>query len=420
MSSEKLDFDLTLAKECAVAFAGSSGLGCVVSDTEGNLLAEYGYGCASCEVCSVAGREKSHCVQAQNYGMNESERFGGRYIYYCPAGLTCFVSPILGDVSSAAKITVGPFLMVDVQDYLECEMAEISAQRRENLLDLLQDIPLVTTSRVQQLSTMLFMSVGFLNKVSASNRLMESQASHLIQGQIGSYIFQLKNSDDKTPYPLATEAALLKSIREVNRSEAQRLLNELLGHILFATGRDFEQLKSRILELLTLISRASVEAGVGVEQALMLCHEGRQQITLLHNVEELCHCLSGLTDKMINSVFAYSDTRHANAIHCCTQHIETHYYQKISLEQLADMVYLSPPYLSRIFKQEVGTSFNTYLNEVRISKAKALLMHEDLRLIDISTAVGFEDQSYFTKVFRRVTGVTPMQYRAHNYTANQQ
>ena len=93
------------------------------------------------------------------------------------------------------------------------------------------------------------------------------------------------------------------------------------------------------------------------------------------------------------------------------QYIETHYYEKITLDQLAEMVYLSPAYLSRIFKKETGTTFNDYLIQVRIGKAKNLLHHKDLRVTDIAEAVGFDDQSYFTKVFRRIVGVTPLKYR---------
>ena len=68
------------------------------------------------------------------------------------------------------------------------------------------------------------------------------------------------------------------------------------------------------------------------------------------------------------------------------------------------MVYLSPAYLSRIFKQETGVTFNEYLNRVRVNKAKELLRRRELRMTDISLAVGYEDQSYFTKVFKRVAG----------------
>ena len=75
------------------------------------------------------------------------------------------------------------------------------------------------------------------------------------------------------------------------------------------------------------------------------------------------------------------------------------------------MVYLSPAYLSRIFKQETGVTFNEYLNRVRLNKAKELLRRRELRMTDISLAVGYEDQSYFTKVFKRVAGMLPREYR---------
>jgi len=380
-------FDLTLAKECASAFTGATGLGCTVSDAHGKVLAEYGYGCRSCNLCERAGNPKSHCVQAQNYGMTEAERFGG----------TCFVSPILGELSSAAKITVGPFLMVDRQDYIDCELDKYSGSHLEQIINELDKMPIINPDKVNDLSTLLFMAVGFMNKVSVSNRLIDSQNSDAIQGQITSYIMQLKNEELPPPYPFAIERALLKSITDADKTEAQRLLNEMMGHILFSTGRDFELVKSRILELLTLISRAAIEAGANAEQSLKLCHESRARMASQQNIEELCLWLSDTTNRFMDSVFKYADARHANAIHRCIQF---------------RMVYLSPPYLSRIFKQETGTPFNTYLNEVRVHKAKELLRHEEMKLIDIAEAVGFEDQSYFTKVFKKIVGLTPLHYRA--------
>ena len=75
------------------------------------------------------------------------------------------------------------------------------------------------------------------------------------------------------------------------------------------------------------------------------------------------------------------------------------------------MVYLSPSYLSRIFKKETGYTINEYLIQVRIEKAKRLLHRKDLRVTDVADAVGFDDQSYFTKVFRRMVGTTPLKYK---------
>ena len=405
-------FNLKLAKECASAFSGATGLGCVVSDRGGTSLAEYGYGCVSCRMCALLGQPHSQCVHAQNYSMAEAERFGGKYIYYCPLGLTCFVSPILGELSGCARITAGPLLMVEREDYIDCELTDVPDALRETLVAELEHVPVVEPSRVTQLSMLLFLSVGFMNKVSVSNRMLETQSSDAIQGQVSSYILQLKRESLPPPYPFAAEKAFLKSIHQSDKEEAQRLLNELLGHILFASGQKLEEVKSRICELLALTGRAAIDAGADAGSTLHLCHESRVRIERATGIEEMCLSLSETVKRLMDSVFRYSDLRHAQAIHRCMQYIETHYYEKISLEQLAEMVYLSPPYLSRIFRQETGTAFNDYLNQVRIGKAKALLQYDDLRIADIASAVGFDDQSYFTKVFRRITGTAPLRYRA--------
>ena len=64
-----------------------------------------------------------------------------------------------------------------------------------------------------------------------------------------------------------------------------------------------------------------------------------------------------------------------------------------------------------MFKQETGETFTAYLNRVRIDHSRALLRRKDLRLVDIALMVGFEDQSYFTKVFKKVVGISPLRYR---------
>lgn len=413
MAVEKAAFDLTLAQECAKAFGGASGLGCVISKTDGGILGEYGYGCQRCELCETLGLSRENCVQAQNYGMTEAERFGGKYIYYCPRGLTCFVSPILGEVKSAAKITAGPFLMVERQDFIGCELNGLTDRlpdKASEILRVLDKVPVVSTERIQQLSTLLFMAVGFLNNVSAANRMHTRQRSDAIQGQISGYISQLK-SEEAQPYPLSTEKALLRSIAKTDKEEAHRLLNKLLGHIFFTNGGDFAQTKERLSDLLVLMGRATVDAGANAQLVLRETAERKAEMSAMRDMEALCAWLARQMNDMMDHVFQFTHVRHANAIHRCVQYLEMNYAEKISLEQMAHMVYLSPSYLSRVFAAETGASFNSCLNRIRVEKSKELLLHGGLRIADISGAVGFEDQSYFTKVFKRIVGVTPNQYR---------
>lgn len=85
---------------------------------------------------------------------------------------------------------------------------------------------------------------------------------------------------------------------------------------------------------------------------------------------------------------------------------------KLTLERLADIVYMNPNYLSRFFKVTTGLSLGRFILEVRIEKAKLLLMHDKNRTISsISEEVGFTNIQHFCNTFKRVTGETPAKYR---------
>ena len=407
-------FDLTLAKACAKAFATACEVGCVVSDATGEVKYESGLGCASCGLCRAAGRRPDDCVQAHIYGMTEAARFGGKYIYLCPMGLTCFVSPILGDRAIEAKLTVGPFLMVERQDYISCDLEEqmgLTGETLEQVVEALAPIPYIPTEKVTEMSTLLFMAVSFMNNVSDANRMLETQGSDAIQGQITAYIQQLKNDTEPEPYPFETERALLRAVRQTNRGEAHRLLNELLGHVLFFSGGDLSQIKTRIYELLVLVSRTAIEAGANPEQTLLANNRYFLDISGIRDFDALCQWMAQVTNTLMDSIFDFTGVRHANVIHQSVQYINAHYAEKITLEEMARRVYLSPPYFSRVFKEETGEAFTAYLNRIRIDRSKELLRHKSIRLADIALLVGFEDQSYYSKVFKKLEGITPLRFR---------
>jgi len=99
-----------------------------------------------------------------------------------------------------------------------------------------------------------------------------------------------------------------------------------------------------------------------------------------------------------------------NALRQAQDYLQAHYAEDISLEQLAQMVYLSPFHLSRLFREQLGLPPHTYLNQIRVNRAKNLL-NTGLPLTEVAHAVGFADQSHLTKAFKRVVGVPPGQYR---------
>ena len=91
--------------------------------------------------------------------------------------------------------------------------------------------------------------------------------------------------------------------------------------------------------------------------------------------------------------------------------IDTHYVDEISSGQLAELVGVSVPHFNRLFRRILRLSPMEYVLSLRVQEAQRLLSTTRLPMSEISAAVGFYDQSHFTKRFRKVTGVTPLEYR---------
>lgn len=94
-------------------------------------------------------------------------------------------------------------------------------------------------------------------------------------------------------------------------------------------------------------------------------------------------------------------------------YIERHYASDISLEAIAAASNLSPSRLSSLFRSETGVSVMAYRNELRLVQAAQLLLHSNLRIADIGSRVGYAEQAFFSRIFRKHLGMSPRQYREH-------
>lgn len=93
------------------------------------------------------------------------------------------------------------------------------------------------------------------------------------------------------------------------------------------------------------------------------------------------------------------------------EYIQKHYYENINVSELAEMYYLNDTYLSTLFKEKTGWTLKSYLESVRIEKAKSMLKSRDYTIAYVASAVGYTDPNYFSKVFKRYTDLTPRQFR---------
>lgn len=105
------------------------------------------------------------------------------------------------------------------------------------------------------------------------------------------------------------------------------------------------------------------------------------------------------------------EARQLHAVDRAKVFVSQNYQQDISMEQTAEYVNLSPYYFSKLFKLQTGETFVDYVTRLRIGKAKQMLRIEAFSLKEISYEVGYNDPNYFSRVFKKITGVTPTEYR---------
>jgi two-component system response regulator YesN len=113
----------------------------------------------------------------------------------------------------------------------------------------------------------------------------------------------------------------------------------------------------------------------------------------------------------LSKVLLMHQQKDNNVIFEIAKYIENHYHQDLTLQEIANQFYLSREYISRKFKQEFRVNLSDYLGQIRIDKAKMLLLNPHLRITQISDMVGYKDEKYFSKVFKKLAGISPNEFR---------
>lgn len=116
---------------------------------------------------------------------------------------------------------------------------------------------------------------------------------------------------------------------------------------------------------------------------------------------------------LLEKTFRYEDevSKNATVVDKINEYIHNHYAENIGRTRIAAEFFLTPEYLAKLYKKKTGINLKDYINEYRIEKAKELLMVSDTSISDVAEAVGFDNFSYFSTIFKKITGSTPKEYK---------
>ncbi|KIL41969.1 hypothetical protein SD70_03645 [Gordoniibacillus kamchatkensis] len=203
---------------------------------------------------------------------------------------------------------------------------------------------------------------------------------------------------------------LTQAVLSQHINETASVLRDFFDTLEQAKGLSLGEVRIVFSEIVLSLLLKAKEKGISLpaldkKQAL-------EQIYAAQSLAVLKSWLKRTVDDLLRSA---EEERDGNRyVILAKQHVLGRYSEKITLEDMARQLYIHPAYFSSIFKKETGQNFIDYVNEVRVRKAAELLRNKDCRIKDISAIVGFQNHSYFVKVFKKVIGRNPLGYRSND------
>ena len=345
------------------------------------------------------GNCPNHCrlLSTMLYGCNEARRWQGRYTFYCPIGLV-FTAVSIPDSDRA--MVAGPVVMGELQDTLMDLPEHIDKDPVKNLL-------CCSSQQLRHISSVLELAVcGLRHRPDASfdsNSVSPEETDTVDRQDI-----------PLSPVLLQLENDLRQAVQHQEKGRARELLNQLLRYVYSPHPDQFELIRSRAVQLATMLAKiaAAVESTSGEERIYR--REHIPALKTAQTLEQVDETLARMLHLYVDYAFDFNEIKHSDTVYRAMEYIRSNFGRKITLEEIASYVHLSGSHLSGTFHKETGQTISAYINHVRIEKSKQLLAASQTPIAEVAALCGFEDQSYFSRVFRQGTGVSPKRFREAN------
>ncbi|MDF2608818.1 MAG: response regulator [Lachnospiraceae bacterium] len=363
--------------------------------------------------CDLFGYEKSSgYVMAIEFGQKQHGRIENKI------GAGIQGQKMYGEykkiINSFCNCIVGPVMLNRIIIYVFDASEEENFEQKTRALSLADNI----MSRAAGIYPDIFIGIGrnhsnivdakksyqealfALRIVTKSEEEIESQKNHILH--VDDIIE--KDSSQTNDYEQLIENEIYANITEKNEKLVQVAFEQLFVRINADKNMEFTTIKNLMIGMVVEFDKRwgnvlsdyydTLNEIIRASEDKVLYQIGKRFLN-----DAVSKITSGRQNK-VNSIIKNAD-----------QYIYDHYAEEITLEDIAKEVNLSSYYFSRFYKEETGINFSDKLSGVRIEKAKELLKREDLSIKDVCYMVGYMEPNYFSKIFKKVTGVTASDYK---------
>lgn len=332
--------------------------------------------------------------------------------------LICFIDP--GFLLGVIEVTDHRYVLIGlVSPYIHtrsevlktvCEV--IHPAYLEQFCDRILQQPLISLEKMKDLICVLTRLFG--SEVPYENILYVDQASShkLSESFLDSLLFESHETADYH-VPQDFEQAICAAVEAGDRSMLERaLFSPVQGKIGRMSANELRQSKYSFICLATLVSRSAIQGGLDSETAFSLSDLYCQRADLLTEISKIQNLTFTMLVDFCSKV--HENSKHpavSPVVDKCLRYISIHLHEPITIDLLSQHCGLCGRSLSIHFKKEMNMGITEYIHREKLREAKYLLRHTEHSLADVAAYLNYPSQSYFTQIFKKLTDMTPQQYR---------
>jgi len=207
---------------------------------------------------------------------------------------------------------------------------------------------------------------------------------------------------------------LIEGIKTGNESIVNKRLEDIFESVKSLENIDAQYLKTFYLSIITYINniRLSIAQADNGKKPESINLPGLQDIIAKSGkIDELNYLLKEVSLSIAAKINNYNNKNIKMVLRKAMDYINEHYTEQITLNDVAEKIFVSSCYISRMFKKELGKNFVDYLNGLRMERAKELLKDPKYKTYEIAELVGIPDAHYFSRLFKKYEGLTPTEYK---------
>jgi AraC-like DNA-binding protein len=348
-------------------------------------------------VCRKCKHINSTCIKKWTNGGGISAKLVEPYYYLCPMNYSFVICSNFTAVDDGTVI-IGP-LVVDENILDDCDVS-----MENELVERINSIELTSHAEV------LFAIMNIRTK----KELIVNRKKQILQSEINENLelYQKMSHNYESIFDL--ENKLINSVSSCNSEESEKIVNRLITVTYIEEGSNIERIKKRFTQTIYLISRSVLEEYMEYKKIEELNLEYMRKLNLIYKREDIYMWLKDSVESLIMEIENTSSHKNNMVIYKIQKYVNDNYTENISLKEISEKLNMSYNYLSYLFNNEMNMKFKDYLRKIRINKSMELLEFSEYEINRIALEVGFANQSYFTKAFKRETGITPKKYRLTN------